>query len=191
MLLMWSHRSRVTYKGCINYGKPKTEWRKASGEVEGESNTQSNQAPSGASTAAPPMKLKKGEEEWINSKAKEMLRNDIIAGKVTSKSLQEIEIVHQSHQEYAKWPLKNFKTNLKNLLEAIALDYQRMAEDAEAYGHDIALLQELQLDDLPEPTPWHKSDAKAFYLRTLMLESMKQCSHLPFGRVELPTWSSH
>jgi hypothetical protein len=150
--------SRVTYKGCINYGKPKTECSKAS----------RSDADAPATTVPPPSapptstnKKSKSGEEWIKSRGKEMLRDEIIKGTVTKMSNP--STVHQSNKEYSKWPLQNFKTNLKNLLEAVALDYQRMAEDCDAYGHDIALLQDLRQDDPPdEPTPWHKSEAKLF-----------------------------
>jgi hypothetical protein len=87
-------------------------------------------------TSAAKKKSNKKGDTWINSKAKELLRNNIIAGKVTNKSQPE------TVQEYTKWPYKNFKTNLKNLLQAVTLDYRRMAEDCDAYGDDIALLLE-------------------------------------------------
>jgi hypothetical protein len=157
-----SGHSRVTFKGCINYGKPKAEWTSVASASTSTSTSEASRttASKTKATSNTNEKRKKG-EEWINSRAKELLRTDIIAGNVTSKS--DPVIVHQSNEEYMKWPLKNFKTNLKNLLEAVALDYQRMAEDCEAYGHDVALLQELRLDDPPdEPTPWHKSEAQTF-----------------------------
>ena len=163
--------SRVTYKGCPNYGKPKAEWARASevAETNVSSKASTNVSSKASTTArrtaaptAPPTAsstsaaMKKS--KWINSKAKELLRNDIISGKVTNKCNP--ETVHKSNEEYTKWPFPNFKTNLKNLLEAVALDYRRMAEDWEAYGHDIDLLLQLQEDD--EPLSWHQSEAHAF-----------------------------
>jgi hypothetical protein len=192
--------SRVTYKGCINYGKPQTEWKKAN-------EASDVGAPLPASTTVPPSAPptptitkrinSKTKEKWIRSKAKEMLRTEIIEGTVTNKSNP--STVHKSNKEYNKWPLANFKTNLKNLLEAVALDYQRMADDCEAYGHDIALLQDLRKDDpSDEPIPWHKSEAKAFLSQDIdagkhesMIPSALWESRIAYMEFPLKTFRDH
>lgn len=133
-----------TNKKCINYGKKKAEWKKWDG----------SELP-----AAPPKAAKEKKEKWARSKGKLLLRNSIIDGSVTSKS--DPKVIHKSNPEWEKWPFENFRTNLKNLIEAVALDYKRLAEDCDAFGHDVALLKELRANDpCPPPTPFHESKAK-------------------------------
>jgi hypothetical protein len=142
--------SRVTYKGCLNYGKLKDQWTKVATPPPTASWT--GKASSGA-------KEVKDNGKWINSKGKELLRDSILAGNVTRKS--DPDVVHQSHPEYSKWPRANFVSNLKNLLDAVAFDCRRMAEDCEGYGHDIALIREIRkADQVPMSIPWHLSEAK-------------------------------
>lgn len=140
-----------TNKKCINYGKKKGLWKKWDG----------SELPS-----APVKKGKEKKEKWAKSRGKLLLRDKIIAGEVTSKS--DPKVVHPSHPEWKKWPFDNFKTNLKNLIEAVALDYKRLAEDCEAFGHDMALLKEVrEKDPNPPPTPWHMSAAKPLLLQDI------------------------
>ena len=155
---------RVSYKGCINYGKPKDQWKRVEGAppVAGPppvtTNATGESAPD-AQQKQPEKSKKKKKETWFKSEGKLLLRNSIIAGTVTRASNP--STVHKSNPEWEKWPFENFKTNLKNLIDAVALDYARMSKDCEAYGHDLALLKEVrQNDPNPPPTPWHMSAAK-------------------------------
>ena len=54
-----------------------------------------------------------------------------------------------------------FVTNLKNLREAVSKDYDRMAEDAEAYGHDVLLKEMLRKKDPIPPQPYPNLDTHA------------------------------
>ena len=117
--------SLQTYRGCINHGKPKQHWKKWDGY----------ELP-----PPPPKQPKQKKEKWQSSKGKLLLRDSIIDGTVTRKL--DPEEVHKSNPEWAKWPFNNFKTNLKNLFQAVALDYEQLAEDCQAFGHDLALLTE-------------------------------------------------
>jgi hypothetical protein len=140
------------------------------------------------------------------SQAKKLLREEIMAKVVTADS--DPKVVHESQPLYNKYPLTNFKTNLKNLikacenpkqplhhqngrkalpknyflktsllaesqltwilklsskvnqnfsftssviskliwpiyLEAVLKDYDRLQDDCDAYGHDLAVLKEI------------------------------------------------
>jgi hypothetical protein len=98
-------------------------------------------------------------EQWKNSKAKWALRDSIIAGIV--KATDRPEQVYISRPEYQQYAYPNFKTNLKKLIAAVALDYQRMAVDEDDYRHDIELLTEYRRRHSILAVPWHKSNAKA------------------------------
>jgi hypothetical protein len=98
-------------------------------------------------------------EKWGKSEAKKLLKQDIIDG--TVKDQDDPRDVYYTRPEFQKYEFDNFKTNLKNLKEAIYGNYERMASDCEYYGHDLALLKEIRKDDPPLQTPWHKSEAKA------------------------------
>ena len=97
-------------------------------------------------------------EKWAKSKAKQLLRQDIIDGKVTDD--MNPEDVYNSRDEYKRFELQNFKTNFKNLKESVYTAYEAMGEDCEIYGHDIALLKIIRANDPPRKVPWHKSEAK-------------------------------
>jgi hypothetical protein len=81
---------------------------------------------------------RKKEVKWFSSKAKSMLRDDILAGNVDDKMCP--KLVYQSRAEFQKFPFDRFKPNLKSLLDKIKEERKRMGEDAKAYGHDMALL---------------------------------------------------
>jgi len=57
---------------------------------------------------------------WRSSRAKSLLCDEIVAG--TVKEGDNVNFIHQSNAEYAKWPIKNFKVNLKGLFKAVAKD---------------------------------------------------------------------
>jgi hypothetical protein len=108
---------------------------------------------------------RKKEVKWFSSKAKSMLRDDILAGNVDDKMCP--KLVYQSRAEFQKFPFDRFKPNLKSLLDKIKEERKRMGEDAKAYGHDMALLvKKLKEDQADNPTavvvtmPWHMSEAK-------------------------------
>ena len=96
-------------------------------------------------------------ETWRSSKAKEILRDAIIRGLV-NKSMTPEE-VYESHDEYKKWPKRNFKTNFKNLCTKVSKDKARSCYDAAAYEHDRALLCELRGSNKTS-SQWNLSDAK-------------------------------
>jgi hypothetical protein len=99
------------------------------------------------------------EGKWKESEAKRLLREDIISGAVNASMAA--KDVYEMRPEYKKWPYNNFQTNLRNLRKAIVNSYERMLEDCEAYGHDLALLTTLRAGtENLQVVPWHKSDAK-------------------------------
>jgi hypothetical protein len=123
----------------------------------------------------------KKKKKWATSEAKRLLRDSIIAG-IVKRGDKAVE-VHKSNPEYQKWDIANFKTNMKNLIEAIALDYKRMAEDCRGYGHDLEVLTEYRRNNptiQEHITPWHKSIAKK-----LLEDDMNNNKHLEMQPIEL------
>ena len=99
------------------------------------------------------------EANWKKSTAKQILQDDIIAGRVTDD--MNANQVYQMHDEYRDFPIQNFRANLKRLLKTIEKLQERMRVDCEAYGHDKAILMnEAALEEAPPFIPWHRSEAK-------------------------------
>jgi hypothetical protein len=111
-------------------------------------------------TAATMAKMKKKKDTWSNSKAKEMLKDGIITGRVLPS--MGANDVYQMREEFKQYKIQNFTRNLQSLRDAIARDYGRMCRDCEYYGHDLSLLKTLRANDPPKPIEWHKSEAKPF-----------------------------
>jgi hypothetical protein len=96
---------------------------------------------------------------WKDSKAKEVLREDIISGFVPS-SMSAKDVYNDERegrkQLYAPYKLNNFTTNLRNLRKSITT-LQRLATEDSA-----ALERELQLYPPAEVDPrWNGSTAQA------------------------------
>lgn len=101
------------------------------------------------------------EEAWAKSKAKILLRDDILIGAVTDR-MSANEIFH-SRPEFMEYDYEKFYTNLRNLRESLEKDQKRMQRDCEFYGHDRALLVSLRATNPPRRDPeksWHKSKAR-------------------------------
>lgn len=98
-------------------------------------------------------------ERWAKSLAKKLLYKCILSGRIKPQ-MTGVQ-VRNMHDEYKKWPQANFTTNLRNLREKIAKDYQRMLADVEWYGHDVAIIEELREGEPDRPIPWHRSDGPA------------------------------
>ena len=73
-------------------------------------------------------------EPWLTSEAKAVLREGIVNGLVPN--AMDAAEVYKLCDLFQLYDFFNFKTNLKNLLDLIAREYDRMAADAEAFGHD-------------------------------------------------------
>jgi hypothetical protein len=118
-------------------------------------------------------KDKDPEAAWATSKARKLLKDDIITGKV--KPNMDADQVYATREEFQKFPMKRFKPNLENLRIAIARDYKRMCSDCEYYGHDIGLLLVLRenKNESVQAIAWHKSEAKA-----LLEKDIKNKVHL-------------
>ncbi|CAB9529376.1 hypothetical protein SEMRO_2485_G328980.1 [Seminavis robusta] len=95
---------------------------------------------------------------WAESQARALLKDDIISGRVTP--AMKPKAVHESRQEFLKWELSLFRSNLYTLRDSIARDYHRMAKDVMLFGIDMAVLKERRDKDPPKSLPWHRSAAK-------------------------------
>lgn len=94
---------------------------------------------------------KKKEPKWRSSRAKELLLDDIKKN-IVSDGI-EAEIVFGMHVEYQEFEFKNFKINLRNLLDFVEKSRDRAADDKDAVEHDMMLPAFRQAE-------WHGSDAE-------------------------------
>ena len=94
---------------------------------------------------------KKNKKKWFKSKAKNLLRKDIIEKKVTDAS--DPAVVYQMRPEYSDFEFARFKVNLANLIEVVYRDYERMRNDCEFYGHDLGVLTEIQGNEIQPKKP--------------------------------------
>lgn len=97
--------------------------------------------------------------KWGKSPAKELLYEDICTGII--KPEMNGDEVYLMRPEFQLYKLNNFKSNLKNLREAIALDYGRMQRDRKYYRQDRHRLSVIRANDPPEELVWHRHPAMA------------------------------
>jgi hypothetical protein len=114
-------------------------------------------APAGPAASAAP-----APEPWKKSKAKKLLKKDIIDGTVTD-DMAPI-FVYAMRQEYKPYKLENFRSNLRSLQKKIQRDYGRRDRDCMDYGHDkiisIGFRQQVTAANGGiEVVPWHRSNA--------------------------------
>ena len=74
---------------------------------------------------------------WVTSKAKKLLRKDIIEKRVTI--AMDPLVVHGMRNEFKEYELKNFKTNLKNLHLTIQKEQRRADMDSDAHAYDLSI----------------------------------------------------
>ena len=116
-------------------------------------------------------------KNWINSEAKQLLRSDIITGRVIG--TMPPDEVYAMREEYKDYPFDRFKNNLKRLREAIQKGYKRVQDDCIAYSHDMTILQQRRMQVEPRLT-WHRSEA-----RKLLEEDINDGLHLTMKPREL------
>ncbi|CAB9521295.1 unknown protein [Seminavis robusta] len=120
-----------------------------------------HQAAAAAATAADP--ASKEDEEWGKSKAKKLLKDDIISGRVTDE--MKPSEVKAMRPEFAKWKKERFASNLGTLKEGIARDFGRMLRDCEFYGIDIAIVKEMRKKE--GKVPFYRSAAKPLLMQDI------------------------
>jgi hypothetical protein len=102
-------------------------------------------------------------EPWKESKAKKVLREDIISGFVTS-SMSAKDVYNDERngrkQLYAPYKLDNFTTNLRNLRKTIATLQTLANEDSAALERELQLYPPAEADLRGFPV-WNRSKAKA------------------------------
>ena len=114
-------------------------------------------------------------EPWGKSRAKRLLKEDIVKGVVTDNMAP--KDVYAMRQEYKQYKYENFCGNLLTLKKAVAKLYHRMGRDCEAYGHDRAMMMERIMRS---PVPWHRSRASR-----LLQEDVKAGLHKKFKPQQL------
>ena len=105
-------------------------------------------------------KTEKKPSKWRKSKARQMLKEDIVSGNVTDD--MEPRVVYIISVEYQMYAFDRFKSYLDNLKEAIYRDFERMERDCIDYGHDLQAVMEIRKDDPPSCRPWNLSECKKF-----------------------------
>eukprot|EP00957_Ditylum_brightwellii_P109424 8346424-Ditylum_brightwellii.AAC.1 len=109
------------------------------------------------------------EDDWRSSGAKKHLHLSVLSGAITDDIAA--DVFYNSHDDYKKFPFKNFKVNLNNLQERIKKDTERMCIDCKAYGCDRALLATFCSDMCRTGTDsnvsWHDSDACKFLMEDI------------------------
>ena len=96
--------------------------------------------------------------KWAKSRAKKVLTELIVNG-IVKKDMGAKE-VQALRKVFSKWAPTKFSTNLKNLRDALARDYNRMLRDCLYYGNDSAALYELRKKFPFKKKQWHLSEAK-------------------------------
>jgi len=91
---------------------------------------------------------------WKDGEAKELLRKDIVNGKIDGKGPKE---VYNMRPEYRAYKYDNFVTNLRNLRKSLAELQERADDDAAALAHDEAL--DLRSNGKPYPR-WQGTEAE-------------------------------
>lgn len=99
---------------------------------------------------------KKKPTKWANSRAKKLLRADIIAGHCDNKGPTEVYQMRECYQEYV---FENFSNNLRNLRERIRQDQALVDIDAAGVAHDIELYPRPENSHHGYPR-WNGSDAQ-------------------------------
>jgi hypothetical protein len=75
---------------------------------------------------------------WRNSRAKQLLKEDIVNGHVSS-SMQAKDVYQMHPKWYKRYKYNNFKTNLDALHKRITKDKDRADEDLVAFLHDMQI----------------------------------------------------
>lgn len=109
-----------------------------------------------APAASAPAKGKKKKPQWKNSKAKKILRQDIIDGKCDGLKPKQ---VYQMHPDYAIFPKENFSNNLRNLRLLIKKQKERSDFHLDALMNDLTLNPRPAVDVRGVPR-WHESEAE-------------------------------
>lgn len=94
---------------------------------------------------------------WQDSDAKKQLAMEILDGTVTSNS--DPNQVYNSSIEYQQYDVKNFKRNLKSLIQALMKKEENALFDAAAVLHDRQLYPRPALTSRGEPF-WDTSEAR-------------------------------
>jgi hypothetical protein len=96
-------------------------------------------------------------EPWRFSHAKDILTQQILEGTVTQNSNP--NNVYSSNDEYMRYDIKKFKSNLKSLLKSLDNKEERAQFDIEAVAHDMALFPRAAMTVGGYPF-WDTSEAK-------------------------------
>jgi hypothetical protein len=117
------------------------------------------------------------EVPWAQSRAKEILKNEILIGNVTEST--NYADVYYSNPEYQKYPKERFRSNMKNLITAIAKKESRANFETNAAINDVMMFPRPDFSFGGYPF-WDTSEA-AVYLEF----DIKQGSHLIMSIKEL------
>lgn len=98
-------------------------------------------------------------DPWINSEAKDLLRQDIEAGRVTAE--MKPRAVRQMRPEFRLYKLVNFGNNLRSLRKALSLQHELATFDQNAFENDERLFPPAAANNQQRGYPhWNGSEAK-------------------------------
>jgi hypothetical protein len=98
------------------------------------------------------------EAPWKESEAKALLKRDILNGKITQST--NLDKLWQSSVLYKRFPLQNFKTNVKSLLKSVEKYQERAIRDDQALEHDMHIHPPVATKTSGEPLLWDGSLAQ-------------------------------
>jgi hypothetical protein len=105
--------------------------------------------------------------KWKDSRAKMLLRQDILDGKVTAS--MKPKQVFEMRAEYKPYGIKNFRSNLYSLRSVTKENQQKADSDAAALAHDRCIHPKAVYTPKGYPR-WDGSDAQRF-----LKEDMESC----------------
>jgi len=152
--------------------------------------TLQSQPSTAAATAASSTQQGPKPTPWQHSEAKQILKKDIVEGRVTDEMDPE-EVFEMHGGLYHEYEFKNFKTNLGDLKEALKKQFGKAVSDHLALWNDITHRPRNGPTDSTRPCPrWEGSEAERL-LKLDMEEGLHEQmrpSDLFFSRPEYAPW---
>jgi hypothetical protein len=123
---------------------------------------------------------KKKKFVWRNSKAKALLKIDMVSGEIPLENEEmPAEEVFQRRPEYSATEWKLFPSRLRGLRKAVGFRIQEARDDAAALAHDRQLYPVSELDSRGE-YKWHGSEAESYLKLDIELIVRDGLRHDPY-----------
>jgi hypothetical protein len=120
---------------------------------------------------------------WQNSRAKMLLRQDIVDG-IVNESMEPKEVFQMRH-EYPAYEYDNFKTNLTNLLEFIQQSRAKADSDSAALARDRRIRGPPPAQTSNGIPRWHGSDAQRLLKEDANAGLLEECTPMELRATRL------